>query len=84
MLGTIDTPKKFELHRAKMAERVWTQMKETDSRECRNCHNEQRMNREKQSKRAKKKHDVEYMRKNDKTCIDCHKGIAHKLPETVV
>lgn len=81
IIGTINTPVKFEKHRAKMAERVWTKMKATDSRECRNCHSEARMNLAKQSKRARKKHDIEYMRKKNKTCIDCHKGIAHNMPE---
>jgi len=81
ILGTIDTPEKFEKHRRKMAERVWVQMKETDSRECRNCHTETRMNLAKQTKRASKRHDSEYMRENDKTCIDCHKGIAHNMPK---
>lgn len=81
LLGTINTPEKYEMHRGQMAERVWTQMKNTDSRECRNCHDEKRMNLDKQSKRAKKKHEIDYMRANDKTCIDCHKGIAHQLPK---
>lgn len=81
MLGTINTPEKFEKHRAEMAENVWAEMKENDSRECRNCHSEARMNLAKQSKRASKKHEIQYMKENNKTCIDCHKGIAHNLPE---
>ena len=38
ILGTIGTPAKFEEHRMKMATRVWAEMNETDSRECRDCH----------------------------------------------
>jgi len=83
MLGTINTPEKFENKRAQLAENVWREMKANDSRECRNCHDEQKMNLEKQSKRARKKHDPEYMRKKDKTCIDCHQGIAHELPDDI-
>ena len=80
MLGTIDTPEKFEKKRALLAQRVWDEMKATDSRECRSCHDQQRWDLSKQSKRAGKKHAIEYMRTNDKTCIDCHKGIAHEMP----
>ena len=80
-LGKIDTPAKFEAHRAEMAEGVWASMRGTDSRECRNCHKLDHMDLEKQDKSAKKKHAAT-LEKHDKTCIDCHQGIAHKLPET--
>ena len=36
--GVIDTPEKFEAKRMELAEHVWKTMKESDSRECRNCH----------------------------------------------
>jgi len=36
MLGTIDTPEKFEAKRLELARSVWATMKKTDSRECRN------------------------------------------------
>ncbi len=75
-LGTIDTPEKFEAHRLKMAKSVWTAMKTTDSRECRNCHNFAGMNPVNQKKRAGKRHL--YAMQEGLTCIDCHKGIAHK------
>ena len=81
MLGTIDTPEKFEAKRFELASNVWRVMKATDSRECRNCHTPERMNLAKQSKRARKKHDVETMKAKGKTCIDCHKGIAHQMPQ---
>ena len=62
-----------------MAKRVWKTMKETDSRECRNCHRFDFMDMEEQDKTARKKH----LRSIDegKTCIDCHQGIAHELPD---
>ena len=44
MLGTIDTPEKFEDYRLTMAMNEWRRMKTTDSRECRNCHNFGSMN----------------------------------------
>ncbi|MEW8251016.1 MAG: NapC/NirT family cytochrome c [Candidatus Thiodiazotropha sp.] len=76
MLGTVDTPEKFEAHRLTMARRVWQAMKETDSRECRNCHDWDTMNPERQKPRARNQHLFAMEKGN--TCIDCHKGIAHK------
>jgi len=81
MLGTIDTPEKFEQHRAEMAERVWAEMRENDSRECRNCHSFEDMDLDEQHKRAKRKHDPKRIAEKGETCIDCHQGIAHELPE---
>ncbi len=76
IMGTIDTPEKFEAHRLEMAQRVWAQMKAADSKECRNCHKFDRMDTTKQKDRSVVKH--EGAREDGKTCIDCHKGIAHK------
>jgi len=76
LLGTVDTPEKFDEHRLTMAKRVWNAMKSTDSRECRNCHNFESMNPEFQKPRARKQHLNAF--KTGQTCIDCHKGIAHK------
>jgi cytochrome c-type protein NapC len=78
-LGKIDTPGKFEAHRATMAEHVWAGMRATDSRECRNCHKLDHMDLEQQDQSARRKH-ADTLEKRDKTCIDCHQGIAHKLP----
>jgi len=38
LLGTIDTPEKFDAERMELARHVWRAMKDTDSHECRNCH----------------------------------------------
>jgi cytochrome c-type protein NapC len=81
ILGTIDTKEKFEANRLELAQHVWKSMKATDSRECRNCHALISMDPEKQSKSARKKHDPEKLKASGKTCIDCHKGIAHELPK---
>lgn len=78
-LGTIDTPEKFNEHRWKMANRVWDTMKATDSRECRNCHAFNTMDLSEQDRSARKKHSRAI--DQGKTCIDCHKGIAHELPD---
>ena len=79
ILGTIDTPEKYEKHRWDMATRVWAKMKATDSRECRSCHSFDRMDLSAQDKIARKKHDS--ATDKGKTCIDCHKGIAHEEPD---
>ncbi|MES9937129.1 MAG: ethylbenzene dehydrogenase-related protein, partial [Sedimenticola sp.] len=76
ILGTVNTPEKFDAHRLTMAKRVWKTMKQTDSRECRNCHNFESMNPEFQKPRARKQHLNAF--ETGQTCIDCHKGIAHK------
>ena len=81
MLGTIDTPEKFEQHRMEMAERVWAEMKDNDSRECRNCHSFEDMDLDEQDKRAKRKHDPKRIAEKGETCIDCHQGIAHEMPQ---
>ena len=78
-LGTIDTPEKFNTHRWVMANRVWKAMKETDSRECRNCHSYDSMDLSEQDRTARKKHSRAI--DEGKTCIDCHTGIAHDLPD---
>lgn len=79
VLGTIDTPAKFEAKRMELATNVWNHMKSSDSRECRNCHSFDGMDAKKQKPRAQQEH--EKAKKEGKTCIDCHKGIAHLLPK---
>jgi cytochrome c-type protein NapC len=77
-LGTIDTPEKFEAKRLQLARNVWKAMKATDSRECRNCHDYDSMDFTRQGRRAVPQHIEGF--EAGKTCIDCHKGIAHSLP----
>ena len=74
--GSIDTPEKYEQKRLEMAKRVWQKMKDADSKECRNCHIFDRMDKSKQKDRSVVKHEGAI--EDGKTCIDCHKGIAHK------
>lgn len=81
----VDTPEKFEAKRLQLAQNVWREMKNTNSRECRNCHHFDSMNLEKQDERSADRHDPHVWEVMDgkepsKTCIDCHKGIAHSLP----
>jgi cytochrome c-type protein NapC len=76
IVGALDTPEKFEAKRLELAKGVWAKMKATDSRECRNCHHMESMDLEKQKPRARGQH--ESAKAEGETCIDCHKGIAHK------
>ena len=77
--GTIDSPEKFKAKRLQLARQVWKGMKQTDSRECRNCHDFTSMDSHAQRDVAAQKH--RQADKRGETCIDCHKGIAHHLPE---
>ncbi len=75
-LGSIDTPEKFDAKRLELAKNEWKRMKASDSRECRNCHEISTMDPAAQKPRARKQHYNAM--KIGQTCIDCHKGIAHK------
>jgi len=82
LMGTIDTKEKFEAKRLELATHEWDRMKAAGSAECRNCHNFDAMSGSIQKQTIYKKH----MKAKDdgKTCIDCHKGIAHELPKGYV
>lgn len=80
IFGTINTPEKFEAHRLTMAQHEWARMEANDSLECRNCHAAESMDITLQSPRAAEAHE-RFLFTGEKTCISCHKGIAHRLPE---
>ena len=79
LIGTVDTPEKFEAHRLELAKHVWATMSGNGSRECHNCHNFDAMSAEKQKPAAVEVHKA--AKAENMACIECHKGIAHKLPE---
>ena len=80
VFGTIDTPEKFANMRRTLAEHEWARLKANNSLECRNCHSAESMDTTRQNPRAAKMHET-YLFTAQATCIDCHKGIAHKLPD---
>ena len=80
-LGTISTPEKFEAHRMTMAKSQWEAMNENDSHNCRYCHVESQWDLSVQSEKAQQLHAGPLAK--GKTCIDCHKGIAHNLPKGI-
>ena len=77
---TISTREKFLEKRRELAEHEWARLKANDSLECRNCHNLDFMDFTAQSPRAANMHSTS-LASGEKTCIDCHKGIAHNLPD---
>ena len=80
VFGTINTREKFLERRIELARNEWIRMKANDSLECRNCHDLESMDFTVQSKRAAEQHE-RFLASGEKTCIDCHKGIAHQLPD---
>lgn len=79
IFGTINTRDKFLGKRLELAKHEWSRLKSNDSLECRNCHSAESMDFSVQSPRAAEAHST-YLVSGQKTCIDCHKGIAHELP----
>ena len=69
----------YNKYRWDMANAVWKKMRESDSRECRSCHDFDNMAFENQGRSARRKHPRAQL--EGQTCIDCHQGIAHELPD---
>src|SRR5688572_24115911 len=80
VFGTIDTREEFLNLRRTLAEHEWARLKANDSLECRNCHQWSYMDLTRQGRRAASIHE-RWLLSGEKTCIDCHKGIAHRLPD---
>lgn len=78
LMGSLDTPEKFEARREDMAHTVWAEMKADRSQACRNCHTFESMDFSKQADRPTRKHNEAMT--NGQTCIECHRGVAHALP----
>ncbi len=80
IFGTISTRQKFLDMRLDLAQHEWARLSANDSLECRNCHSSMAMDFTKQTQRAADIH-ARYLITGERTCIDCHKGIAHQLPD---
>lgn len=77
--GTVGTQEKYDKERWRMANKVWDEMKANNSANCRTCHDPMQMALSKQSAMAQKMHVQ--VQQGKATCIDCHRGVAHKEPE---
>lgn len=75
LTGKINTPEKYLAHAPVMKAREIARLQANDSQECRNCHDVEAMDLDQQSRMAKRAHGR--MAKQERTCIDCHEGIAH-------
>ena len=73
--GVISTEEKFKAARQQMAQHVWDEYKENDSRACRNCHQFT-----KEVLARQNEWHAAQIREGKATCIDCHKGVAHTAP----
>jgi nitrate/TMAO reductase-like tetraheme cytochrome c subunit len=76
--GVISTDEEFNKERARMAELVWAEYKENNSANCRTCHAFTADVMKKQKDFAQPMH--QQFLAGAATCVDCHKGIAHKAP----
>jgi cytochrome c-type protein NapC len=81
LTGKIDTREKFQAYRLTMAKREWARFRANDSLACRNCHDQSYFNFASQDHRSAYMHE-HMLKQGSFTCIDCHKGIAHTIPET--
>jgi cytochrome c-type protein NapC len=79
MRGELNTPAKYEAHRLQLAQKIWKELKANDSAECRSCHTPASMAFDKQPAEAASAHQA--LAKDGMTCIDCHRGVAHTLPQ---
>jgi trimethylamine-N-oxide reductase cytochrome c-type subunit TorC len=61
-----------------LAKHEWDRFSANKSLECKNCHNYESMDFEQMSPTARIQ--MKQAAEKDQSCVDCHKGIAHKLP----
>ncbi len=79
VMGTIGTREKFQEHRIVLAQREWARFKANNSKECRNCHDYESMDFSKM--RVTSQMAMRGAAERNTSCVDCHKGIAHQLPD---
>ena len=78
IVGTISTKEKYEKERWRMANHVWDEFRQTNSANCRTCHDPKAF--ASQGAGAQKAHKKFFA--GESTCIDCHTGVAHEEPES--
>lgn len=78
VFGNYDEPGVFEERRIELAKHEWDRFSANKSLECKNCHNYESMDFEQMSPTARIQ--MKQAAEKDQSCVDCHKGIAHKLP----
>ncbi len=78
LVGDIGTQEKFENHRIVLAQREWARFKANGSKECKTCHDYKSMDFDKM--KITSQVPMRQADANNQSCLDCHQGIAHKLP----
>ncbi|MGF1875123.1 pentaheme c-type cytochrome TorC [Photobacterium frigidiphilum] len=81
IFGTIDTREKFLAKRGELAQHEWKRFASNGSLECKNCHQYESMKWEEMSPLAQSQ--MKQAAEKDQSCLDCHKGIAHSLPDNM-
>ncbi|MGF1888303.1 pentaheme c-type cytochrome TorC [Photobacterium profundum] len=81
IFGTIDTREKFLAKRGELAQHEWERFASNGSLECKNCHQYESMKWEEMSTLAQSQ--MKQAAEKDQSCLDCHKGIAHNLPDNM-
>lgn len=79
IFGGYNTPEDFEANRLRLARNEWARFQANGSLECKSCHNYDSMDWDKMTLTARTQ--MQQAAEKDQSCIDCHKGIAHQLPE---
>ncbi|MBF0611800.1 MAG: hypothetical protein G8345_02770 [Magnetococcales bacterium] len=80
VIGTYPDAQSFEKARYRLAQNVLETMRKRDSKECRQCHAYESMQFEDQSRVAASRHG-RMMKEGNKTCVDCHSGLVHDMPD---
>lgn len=81
LFGDLDTREKFEERRIALAQHEWDRFSANKSLECKNCHNYESMNFDEMRPTARIQ--MKQAAERDQSCLDCHKGIAHNLPQNM-
>lgn len=77
--GTIATRELYDAKRRVLAERVWARLEADGSQTCRDCHGHDAMDAHAQSAEAVTMMEFA-VEEGKRTCITCHKGVAHTIP----
>lgn len=81
--GVIATPERYAARRQALAQRVWARLEADGSQTCKTCHSHAAMAAHEQSPEAAAMMSWA-VKAGTHTCISCHKGVSHTLPESWV
>ncbi len=79
LIGTY-TLENFESHRTELAMQAREALLARGSDTCKTCHNPEAWDLVTQSERAKQSHDPSFWQKNNRSCVNCHFAVAHRMP----